>query len=92
MWRSRRNGRKTRAGTRTARQIRRFIEESLIEVTYNGEDPLADEVLDSLAIEQLIVHLEERYRILFSDEEVVAENFSTISTLAAVVDAKRRAS
>lgn len=75
----------------TADDIRGFIVRSVLVEPYDGADPLADDMLDSLAIEQLIVHLEGTYRIRFADEEVVSANFSDLGTLAALVDAKRGA-
>jgi acyl carrier protein len=63
----------------------------LVEEPFEGRDPLAAEALDSLAIEQLIDYIEERFGVTFDDTEVVRENFSSIPTLAALVDEKRRA-
>lgn len=80
-----------RAGTgvKTARRIRRFIEEQLLEERYDGDDALADAVLDSMAIEELITYLEDAYGIRFEEEETVIGNFATIDTLAGLVDRKR---
>jgi acyl carrier protein len=75
----------------TAWRIRRFIMRELLEEPFDGRDPLAEEALDSLAIEQLIDYIEERFGVAFDDEEVVRENFSSIPTLAALVNDKRRA-
>jgi acyl carrier protein len=76
---------------RTAREIRRFIEMDLLDGAETG-DPFADGMLDSLAIEQLIAFLEEKYRLTFDDDELVAENFASIDAVAALVDRKRKAS
>jgi acyl carrier protein len=46
--------------------------------------------LDSLAVVELIVELERRFDIAFDDEDVTAEVFETIGSLAAFVDAKTR--
>jgi acyl carrier protein len=77
---------------RTAKKIRRFVDVQLLDpgMTVEG-DPLADGLLDSLAIEQLIGFLEESFHLEFADEELVAENFASIETVADFVDAKRRA-
>ena len=75
---------------RTARRIRRFVEEELLEGMRLDGDPLSRGYLDSLAIEQLILFCEERYRIELVDEETIAEHFASIGTLAALVDRKRR--
>ena len=77
---------------RTAKRIRRFVDELIDERVEKNEDPLALGLLDSLGIEQLINHLEEEYRIEFDDEELVWENFATVDTVAALVDTKRKGS
>jgi acyl carrier protein len=46
--------------------------------------------LDSLAIVELIVELEQRFGIEFDDDDVTAEVFETLGSLAAFVDAKSR--
>ena len=50
---------------------------------------LEGNILDSVGIYELVVYLEERYRIEILDEEVVPENFSTISLVARLVETKR---
>lgn len=77
---------------KTAKRIRRFVDAQLLDpgVLVEG-DPLADGLLDSLAIEQLIGFLEESFDLEFDDEELVAENFASIDTVADFVDAKRHA-
>jgi acyl carrier protein len=46
--------------------------------------------LDSMAILELVVELEQRFGIEFEDEDVTAEVFETLGSLAAFVDAKSR--
>jgi acyl carrier protein len=46
--------------------------------------------LDSLAILELVVDLESHFGITVDDEDVSAEVFDTIGSLAAFVDAKSR--
>ena len=75
---------------RTARRIRRFVEEELLEGMRLDGDPLARGYLDSLAIEQLILFCEERYGIELVDEDTVAEHFANVGALAALVDRKRK--
>jgi hypothetical protein len=77
----------------TTKRIRRFVDGNLLDAALPvGVDPLADGLLDSLAIEQLIAFLEESFDLEFEDEELVAENFASIETVATFVDAKRHAS
>ncbi len=52
-------------------------------------DPLATGQLDSLSIACLLDHLAERYEIDFGDDDIVAENLSNVSALAALVTSKR---
>jgi acyl carrier protein len=74
----------------TAWRIRRFIKHHLLEEPFDGRDPLAHEVLDSLAIEQLIEYIEESFGVGFDDGELVRQNLSSVPRLAAVVNEKRR--
>lgn len=68
--------------------IRRYIEHHLLDGV-SSPDPLAEGLLDSLAVEQLIAHLERSFGIAFEDGELVAENFASIEALAALVRTKR---
>ena len=76
----------------TARQleiadcIQNFVRDNLLEEPFNGVDPLAERQIDSLALEQLLDHLEETYRILFDPEEITRENLSSVSQAAQMVD------
>jgi acyl carrier protein len=72
-------------------RIRRFIEDEVLEEPFSGEDPLEEDMLDSVAIEQLVDFLEYEYGIEFVDEEVTSANFSTLAVLAALVEQKRAA-
>jgi acyl carrier protein len=47
--------------------------------------------LDSMAVVLVVVAIEERFGIRFEDDEATAENFVTLGTLVALVDAKRSA-
>jgi acyl carrier protein len=68
--------------------IRRYIEHDLLDGV-SSPDPLAEGLLDSLAVEQLITHLERSFGIAFEDGELVAENFASIETLASLIRTKR---
>ncbi|MGH2739026.1 MAG: acyl carrier protein [Actinomycetota bacterium] len=76
----------------TARHLNRFIRTDLLgelmEDLASRDDPLAEGLLDSLALEQLITHIEEEFGFQFADEELVVENFESIERLATLVDAK----
>ena len=64
----------------------RFIVEELLEELYDGRDPLAGGAVDSLGVEQLVDHIEERYGVRLGDEDMVQENFESIGALAGLVD------
>jgi acyl carrier protein len=46
--------------------------------------------LDSLAVVELAVALEERFGIVIDDDDFTGEIFDTVGTLAAFIDAKTR--
>ena len=76
----------------TAESIQRYIERELLEDSaVVPDDPLADQALDSIAVEELVAYLEERFAIFFEDDELAAENFSSVAALAALVDRKCKA-
>lgn len=72
----------------TVSLIAHFIDDRLLEGPAGG-DALTQGLLDSLAMEQLIAFLENRFAISFSDEELVPENFDSMRSLADLVDAKK---
>jgi len=74
---------------RTRSTIRRFIVVELLEERPAG-DPLAEDLLDSLAIEQLVAFCEEEFGVAFEDADLVAENFESLGAVTALVDRKRR--
>jgi len=68
--------------------LRRFIVEELLEKPFAGEDALAAGEVDSLGIEQLVEYVFEVWKVELEDEEIVEENFESISALATLVAAK----
>lgn len=70
-------------------RLREFIVDELLEEQYAGSDPLADRAVDSLAVEQLVEYIGEAFGVELRDDEMVEENFDTLATLAALVDARR---
>lgn len=50
------------------------------------EDLLASDILDSLAIVELVSFLEARFGIRVSDDDLVPENFKTIDEIVAFVE------
>ena len=72
---------------RLEKEILRAIERDVLDVRVD-KDPLEAGMLDSLALEQLIVLLEERYGITFLDHELVAERFASVPAVAGLVREK----
>jgi acyl carrier protein len=50
------------------------------------EDLLSGGILNSLGILQLVAFIEERFNILVPDEDVVFENFQSVSALSSYLD------
>jgi acyl carrier protein len=73
------------------RRLRDFMVEELLDDPYDGPDPLADGVVDSLAIEQLLEYIDEIYGVQLEDEEIVEENFESLAILARLVEGRRLA-
>jgi acyl carrier protein len=75
--------------TNTARRIRLYIEEELLDGDAGPDDPIAAGLLDSLSAEQLIAFVEETFGITFEDGDFVPENVASINSLAVFIDRKR---
>jgi acyl carrier protein len=69
-------------------EIQGFVRQWLLDDDYTGADPLVDRRLDSLALEQLLDHLEETYLILFDPEEITRPNVSSVARVADMVAAR----
>jgi acyl carrier protein len=74
---------------KTRSRVRRFIVDELLDERPAG-DPLAQELLDSLAIEQLVAFLEEEFGVAIEDEDLIAENFESLGAVASLVDRRTR--
>ncbi len=75
-----------------ASELRSFLAERFLfgEVGLCGDDDsLVDAgILDSMGVLELIAHLEERYRIEISNDELIPENLDTISRLRTFLEKK----
>jgi acyl carrier protein len=78
----------------TVNRLKTIISEEL-DVNLKPDDIDADASLleggieiDSIAIVELIAIVEEKFSILFDDDDLVPESFSTVNNLANVVNAK----
>lgn len=78
--------------TKTA--IRDFITNEMLR--HSLETPLGDDdqlvesgIIDSLGVMTLLTFLEERYALQISGEDLIPDNFSSITTIASLVEQRR---
>ena len=73
-------------------RIRKFLEVQfpLVRTLRDQDRLLGDGILDSLGILEVVSFLEREFGMTVSDEELLPENFNSISTLAAFVESKRK--
>lgn len=77
----------------TTEHVRRFV---LEELEYAGDpadltddfELLEEGVLDSLGIMALVEYLEAAFDIVIDEDDIVAERFETIASIAALADTK----
>lgn len=50
------------------------------------EDKLVDLGVDSLRLVELIIALEESFKVLIPDEDMLAENFHSVGTVSALME------
>ena len=77
----------------TSENVRNFIEENLMRDTGTArlepEDNLIElGIIDSLGIQKLIGFLESSFSIEISDEELLPENFETVTAICSFVNGK----
>lgn len=54
----------------------------------NGESLIGNGIVDSTGILELISFLEQKFGVHFADDELVADNFDSVTTIAAFVSRK----
>lgn len=75
-------------------EIERFIVEEIalgtgVESIDHDEDLLAQEVIDSHGIVELVGFLESKYGVKIGDDDLLPENFRSVNSVAAFVEARR---
>ena len=74
------------------KEIRTFIVEEVLdeseEVDLPEDIPLLSGLLDSFGLMSLIGFLEDRYKVIIRNDQVVKNNFESVSALAAFLEAK----
>jgi acyl carrier protein len=79
----------------TAEDVRRFLVDDLgaDAAELRDETPLMETgIVDSLKLFELVTFLEDEYGIEVADEELLPQNFGTITAIAQMVATKRQAS
>ncbi|MDJ0793299.1 MAG: phosphopantetheine-binding protein [Woeseiaceae bacterium] len=51
-----------------------------------SESLFDDGIIDSLGLQQLIIHLEEEFGIFIEEEHLIPENFETVSGVSTLVE------
>ena len=77
-----------------AADVEKFIVEEIalgtgVESIDHDEDLLAQDVIDSLGITELVGFLESRYGIEVGDDDLLPENFSSVNSVVAFVESRR---
>ncbi len=73
-----------------SQRIRKFITENFPLVrkqsTFEDDSPLLDSgIIDSLGVLDLVLFIEEEFKIVVSDEDLLPKNFETIACMAVFV-------
>ena len=73
-------------------RVRSFIRDSFFVDGFDDRDSfLANGIVDSLGVMQLVAFVEGEYGIRVDDSELVPGNFDSVEAVAAFVDRKRKA-
>lgn len=76
-----------------AEDVEKFIVEEIalgsgVDSVGHDDDLLAQDVIDSLGIVELVSFLESRYGIKVGDDDLLPENFQSVNSVVAFVAAK----
>jgi acyl carrier protein len=78
-------------------ELRTFIVENFLfsdesgSVPFSNEDSLQERgIVDSTGVLELVCHLQEKYAIEVTDEELVPDNLDSVARVAAFVERKRQ--
>lgn len=74
--------------------LRDFIRKQFLfddEGRLEDEDPLFPDVIDSLGVMEVVSFVEEEYGVEIDEDELLVENFKTLSAMSALIDGKRDA-
>lgn len=78
--------------TSIEQEIRKFIADNIL---FSNHYPYPDElsflengIVDSMNIMELVMYVEEKYGVKVNDEEIIPENFDSVSSIATFVRSK----
>jgi acyl carrier protein len=74
--------------------LREFIRKQFLfddEGRLEDEDPLFPDVIDSLGVMEVVSFVEMEYGVEVDEDELLVENFKTLSAMSALIDRKRDA-
>ena len=74
------------------KRIGRFITDDVLaddDLELASDTPLLQGLLDSLALMELVAFIEETYDLSIEPDELVEDNFETLSAIGGLVDGKR---
>jgi acyl carrier protein len=73
-------------------RVRQFIKDTfLVDEVGDDDSFLANGIIDSLGVMQLVTFVESEYGVRVADTDLVPDNFDSISRVAAYVERLRRA-
>lgn len=53
------------------------------------DDPLFPDVIDSLGVMEVVTFVEEQYEVGIEEDDLLADNFRSLTAIASLVDRKR---
>ena len=74
--------------------LREFIRKQFLfddEGRLEDDDPLFPDVIDSLGVMEVVSFVEEEYGVEIDEDELLVDNFKTLSAISALIDRKRDA-
>jgi acyl carrier protein len=80
--------------TEIEHEIRSFLTETFLfgnGETLNNNVPLPGSVIDSQGIIETVVFIQQRFNIELQDEEVTVDNFTSVKSIAALIERKLHA-
>jgi acyl carrier protein len=73
-------------------RVRQFIKDTfLVDEVGDDDSFLANGIIDSLGVMQLVTFIESEYGVGVADTDLVPENFDSVARVAAYVERLRRA-